>query len=198
MSAEHSILVGDALAFALGAHAGQTRKGTDVPYVTHCLRVAALVIENGGDEGQTAAGLLHDTLEDCEGVSERGLRERFGEDVTAMVVALTDTLPGDTPDRKSPWHERKRVYVARLGTLGARTLLVSGCDKLDNLRALVADLEREGVQTLDRFSATPRQTRWYYETVRAALHGVPPSLTCEHDDLLARLATFVPEASIHP
>jgi (p)ppGpp synthase/HD superfamily hydrolase len=34
-----------AVDYARIAHAGQTRKGTDIPYLTHLLSVAILVIE---------------------------------------------------------------------------------------------------------------------------------------------------------
>ena len=47
----------------------------------------------------------------------------------------------------------------------ARARLVAACDKLDNLSAIVADLETEGLATLERFSGKPRQIRWYYEEV---------------------------------
>ena len=198
MANAQSTLLGDALAFALRAHDGQTRKGNDVPYVTHCIRVAALVIEYGGDEVQTAAALLHDTIEDCEGVTEEALRGAFGREVADIVAGLTDTLPGDAPGKKSPWRERKVAFVRRLPTLGPRACLVSACDKLDNLQALVVDLDSEGPGTLERFTASPRQTRWYYEAVRAAFVGLPADLTNQHDALLVRLARHVTEASLEP
>ena len=198
MADVRTTFLGDALAFALRAHEGQTRKGRDVPYVTHCLRVAALVIEHGGDEVQTAAALLHDTIEDCADVTEERLRRTFGDEVAHIVAGLSDTLPGDAPGRKSPWRERKIAFVRRLPTLGERACLVSACDKLDNLEALVTDLETEGLGTLERFTASPRQTRWYYEAVRQAFVGVPTALTARHDALLVRLAHHVTEASIEP
>ncbi len=55
----------EALTYAAAAHAGQTRKGTSIPYISHPLAVSALVIENGGSETQAIAALLHDVLEDC-------------------------------------------------------------------------------------------------------------------------------------
>jgi nanoRNase/pAp phosphatase (c-di-AMP/oligoRNAs hydrolase) len=42
---EEAAFVGRALAFALEKHAGQTRKGRDVPYASHPVRVAGLVLE---------------------------------------------------------------------------------------------------------------------------------------------------------
>lgn len=40
----------DALALATEAHHGQVRKGTDIPYISHPLAVASLVLEYGGSE----------------------------------------------------------------------------------------------------------------------------------------------------
>ncbi|WP_246257683.1 HD domain-containing protein [Pararobbsia alpina] len=38
-------------------HSTQLRKGTQIPYTSHLLGVASLVLENGGDEEQAIAGL---------------------------------------------------------------------------------------------------------------------------------------------
>ncbi|NDE52612.1 MAG: HD domain-containing protein, partial [Actinobacteria bacterium] len=44
--------------------AGISRKGGDIPYLSHLMAVSALVMEHGGTEDQAAAALLHDVLED--------------------------------------------------------------------------------------------------------------------------------------
>src|SRR4029077_18616732 len=53
-----------ALDYATRAHEEQMRKGSDIPYVSHLLAVAALVLEDGGDEDEAIAALLHDVVED--------------------------------------------------------------------------------------------------------------------------------------
>ena len=103
-------------------------------------------------------------------------------------------MPGDRPDAKSEWAPRKRGYLARLRGADARTRLVVVCDKLHNLRSLVADLRAEGLDTLKRFSATPPQTRWYFERVRAELcDGLPERLVDEPERALGELRGFVRE-----
>ena len=182
-----------ALRFALAAHGDQKRKGTQIPYVSHLVQVAGLVLEYGGDADQAIAGLLHDAIEDCEGVTESALRERFGPEVARIVRAVSDVLEGDTPGRKSPWIARKRHFIEHLRDQDERVRLVAGCDKLDNLRSVVADLHAEGPATLARFRGTPAQIRWYYEEVRRALgNGLPERLLRELDALVAELARFVP------
>jgi (p)ppGpp synthase/HD superfamily hydrolase len=191
-------LIANAVAFALEAHGTQVRKGTKIPYVSHVIRVCGLVLEHGGDAQQAAAGLLHDTIEDCD-VSEAELRARFGADVATMVRALSDVLEGDTAKQKSPWLKRKQKYVAHLAHISPRARLVAACDKLDNLRAMVDDIAANGARTLRRFSGSPRQIRWYYESVIAALSPhVPHRLRAELRLLLAELARFIPEASTRP
>ena len=171
MRAEDRTRFADAVRFALDAHGEQKRKGTEIPYASHPVQVAALVLEHGGDADQAIAGLLHDTLEDCPGVTEPGLRRRFGREVARIVRGTTDLLEGDTPRRRSPWLRRKRRFLARLRRQDARVRLVSACDKLANLRSLLADLHADGAATLTRFRPEPEQIRWYYEEVRRALGG---------------------------
>jgi hypothetical protein len=166
--------------------------------VSHVIRVCGLVLEHGGDAKQAAAGLLHDTIEDCD-VTEAELRTRFGGEVARIVRALSDVLEGDTASTKSPWLKRKRAYVAHLAEVPRRVRLVAACDKLDNLRSLVDDVAANGVGTLRRFSGTPRQIRWYYEAVTDALSPhIPHRLRAELRLLAAELARFIPEASPRP
>ena len=149
-----------ALTFAADAHAGQVRKGTAIPYITHPLAVSGLVVEFGGDEDQANAGLLHDVVEDC-GVSLLTLAAEFGVRVAAIVEGCTDGAP-DEHGRKAPWLERKELYLEHLEGASQDTLLVSACDKLHNARAIVSDIRVIGLEVFDRFTATRERTIWYY------------------------------------
>ena len=75
-----------------------------------------------------------------------------------MVEDCTDTFEKDKPE----WMPRKKAYIESLPGKRARSLLVSAADKLDNARAIVADLRAHGVGTLDRFSGK-RETVWYFQ-----------------------------------
>src|SRR5258708_1227562 len=93
-----------ALAYACVVHAGQTRKGTSGPYVSHWLSVAGLALEYGADEETAIAALLHDAAEDAGGEERLAdIRGRFGDRVAEMVDQCTDTY--ETP--KPPWRARK-------------------------------------------------------------------------------------------
>ena len=81
-----------AIEFASVVHATQVRKGTRIPYLSHLLAVASLVIEHGADEDTAIAALLHDAAEDCGGrpMLEQ-IRARFGQPVALIVEGCTDT-----------------------------------------------------------------------------------------------------------
>jgi (p)ppGpp synthase/HD superfamily hydrolase len=158
----------EALAFVAEAFRTKTRKGTDIPYLTHLLAVMALVGEHGGSEEQMIAALLHDTLEDIEGITHDDLELRFGGPVADMVVALSDT----TEHPKPGWRTRKERYLARLTEEGPWVKLVSAADKLHNLQCLRRDLARHGETIWARFNAGREDQLWYYRRVLEALgHG---------------------------
>jgi len=152
-----------ATAFAVRAHAGQVRKGTSVPYISHPIAVSSLVLEFGGDEEQAIAGLLHDVVEDC-GVDLLTIADGFGVRVASIVEGCTDGVP-DELGRKPPWRQRKEAYLRHLETADPDILLVSGADKLHNARSIVSDIRAIGETVFDRFSATEEETKWYYRSL---------------------------------
>lgn len=180
-----------ALAFALAHHGDQTRKGREVPYVSHLLQVCGRVLEMGGTVDQGVAALLHDVVEDTP-ASHDEVRAEFGDVVAEIVEVCTDTLPGDDPVNKTPWKARKVRYVAALTAAGRSSALVVACDKWHNLGALVRDVEERGVGYLDRFSASAAEQVWYFRAVIDALDGrVPAVLLSELRGLLTRFESLV-------
>lgn len=171
-----------ALQLAIEAHAGQVRKGTEnaaglaLPYITHPVAVAALVQRYGGTEDQVVAALLHDVLEDGGPQWARPIREAFGAEVLELVEFCTDGLPDET-GRKPPWRERKEAYLAHLREAEGPGVLVSACDKLSNLQAIVLDLTEVGDAVWGRFTGKKDGTLWYYSALVDAFAGrVPPAL----------------------
>ena len=156
--------IGRALALAVAAHDGQKRKGTDIPYLAHPLGVASIALDHGADEDQAIAALLHDAVEDGGQHFAKRIREQFGDRVADIVEGCTDGVP-DASGVKEAWLPRKQRYIAHLRQSPEDVLLVSGSDKLHNARAIVEDLLSIGRSVFDRFTATPEQTIWYYETL---------------------------------
>jgi (p)ppGpp synthase/HD superfamily hydrolase len=156
----------DALSFASQKHDGQIRKGSGAPYISHPIAVASLVADYGGDEDQAIAALLHDTMEDC-GVEEDELRQRFGQRVSNIVRACTDT----TEQPKPPWKARKVAHIAKVSKLGSEVKLVVAADKLHNATSIARDLARPsvGTEVWERFRAPKPEVRWYYRAMLEAL-----------------------------
>ena len=151
-----------ALVYAHKLHRKQTRKGGNIPYISHLLSVAALVLENGGDEDEAIAALLHDAVEDQGGKATREvILNMFGERVTEIVDGCTDadTIP------KPPWRERKEQYIARLRHASSSARRVALADTLHNARSILRDLSRDGEATWDKFKGGKSGTLWYYRTV---------------------------------
>jgi (p)ppGpp synthase/HD superfamily hydrolase len=199
---QHVTLTGrftDAVAYAAVAHAGQVRKGTDLPYLSHLLAVGALVLEFGGEEPQATAAVLHDVVEDHGGARRlEDVRVRFGEDVAHLVEALSDAAPADG-ERKPPWRQRKEAYLDHLRGLAASghpAVLVSLCDKLHNARAIVADAgdpDGPGPEVWRRFKANADEIAWYYRSladIYGAAEGLAPRAVRE-------LVTVVDELEAH-
>jgi (p)ppGpp synthase/HD superfamily hydrolase len=153
-----------ALAIAMQAHAGQVRKGTNIPYISHPMAVCGLAMEYGADEEQAMAALLHDAVEDG-GIKYADIIGReLGERVLALVQGCTDGVP-DANGVKPEWMPRKLAYLAHLRHAPDDVLMVSGADKLHNARAIVIDLEAIGTEVYDRFTASMDDTLWYYQSL---------------------------------
>jgi (p)ppGpp synthase/HD superfamily hydrolase len=146
----------DALAYAVDIHRPQRRKGTDIPYVAHLLAVASLVLEDGGDEDEAIAAVLHDAIEDTP-VTYDDLEARFGHVVAEIVQACSDTdvMP------KPPWRERKVAYIEHLRGAPPSVVRVSLADKVHNARSLLFDYRLMGERLWTRFNADADQL-WYY------------------------------------
>ena len=158
----HTVLTerfADAVTFASDVHREDKRKDTNIPYVSHLLGVASLVLDQGGDEDEAIAGLLHDTLEDHpDQVSETLLRDKYNDKVARIVVACSDAIEHPKP----AWEVRKKAYLAHLETARDDELRVSLADKLHNARAIVADLRVEGPSMWTRFNRGAPDQLWYY------------------------------------
>jgi (p)ppGpp synthase/HD superfamily hydrolase len=151
-----------AFRYAAEKHAGQTRKQTPVPSLSHLMAVSSLVLEGGGDEDMAIAALLHDVVEDCGGMPRfREVRKLFGARVAKIVEGCTDSFS----DPKLPWIVRKNDYLQRLKHEDAETRLVSASDKLHNVRTVIADYRRDGESIWKRFSGGRDGTLWYYRVL---------------------------------
>jgi len=151
-----------AFQYAAEKHDGQTRKQSAVPYLSHLMAVASLVLEAGGDEDMAIAALLHDVVEDCGGMPRlREIRKQFGARVAKIVEGCTDSFGVPRPE----WIERKKGYLREVKHANAETRLVSASDKLHNVRTILTDYRQHGESIWSRFNGKKEGTLWYYRAL---------------------------------
>lgn len=137
----------------------QKRKGKDVPYITHPLIVGLILASAGGSDDVIAAGILHDTIEDCSPshkVTKRMLADRFGDNV-AEIVASVSEVGGPTS-----WEDRKREAIARIKSYSRGSLLVKSADIVSNVAELLNDYKKEGDKIFSRFGAGKERFLQHY------------------------------------
>jgi len=173
-----------ALHYAVLIHAGQLRKGTEIPYVSHLLGVVSIALEYGANEDEAIGALLHDAGEDAGG---RGriddIRERFGNNVAAIVDGCTDSDVVPKPE----WRKRKEDYIAHLPNASASVRLVSASDKLHNARAILRDYRLHREELWPRFTGGKQGTLWYYRALVKAF------TSAENNELVEELDRVVSE-----
>ena len=133
----------EAFEFARDAHAGVNRKSGE-PYITHPVAVAVILARLGMDSDSLMAGLLHDTVEDVEGVTFGGIEGLFGTDVRRIVEGETKVSKlskqgsqvaqvSDT-GRDVQAENLRQMLVAM--TADIRIIVVKLADRLHNMRTL--------------------------------------------------------------
>lgn len=126
-----------ALEFAKDIHENQTRKD-DTPYINHPIRVAENVInfvKSDDLETLIIAAYLHDTIEDTKENKEvvyNKILNNFGNKVAAIVMELTS-------DKSLVKELGKTKYLQiKLKTISSDALNIKLCDRLDNVKDLIA------------------------------------------------------------
>lgn len=125
-------LITRAYAFAENAHKEQERYSGD-PYFVHVSEVAFSLAAIGMDATTTAAGLLHDTIEDgC--ATEDEIKEQFGDEVIQLVDGVTKLgkIRYQGLDRHT--ESLRKLFAATAKDL--RVLIIKLMDRLHNVRTL--------------------------------------------------------------
>ena len=158
---EQNELLNKAIIYAVEKHAGQLRKGTQIPYIVHPMEVLALLNEMRADMTVIIAGVLHDTVEDTSATIDDIIRE-FGEDVAELVGNHTE-------DKSKTWFQRKSQGLRELaeGSFNLKGLVLA--DKLSNVRNMYRDYMIEGDEYWDRFNAPFEKQAWYYNSAVKAM-----------------------------
>ncbi|RTH05027.1 GTP pyrophosphokinase, partial [Thermus scotoductus] len=128
--------VREAYRFAEEAHRGQLRRSGE-PYITHPVAVAEILASLRMDADTVAAGLLHDTLEDC-GVAPEELERRFGLAVRKLVEGETKVSKlyklANLEGEEKRAEDLRQMFIAMAEDV--RIIIVKLADRLHNLRTL--------------------------------------------------------------
>ena len=122
-----------ALVVAREAHTGQMRKSGE-EYIIHPISITKTLWEKYHDFNLCIAGLLHDTVEDCDYVLIEHVYDTFGEDIGFLVDSANK--------RESGFYKHDIVIedkVERLlwaGMQDVRTLLLKLADREHNIKTL--------------------------------------------------------------
>lgn len=165
-----------ALVYATIIHAGQMRKGSDVPYISHLMAVTSIALEHGATEDEAIAALLHDAVEDAGGKERANdIRLRFGDTVADLVISCTDTMM----ERRPEYNNRRAAYVGSIQHKSAASILISAADKLHNSRSILRDYREVGDRVWNRFHHSKESTLWYYRALADAFMAAPNNYRCK-------------------
>lgn len=160
---EVEAMIQRAIAFAAKAHDGQLRKGTARPYILHPLEVGVIVARMTEDEEIISAAILHDTIEDCEGVTAQVIEQTFSRRVAELVQK-------ESEDKSKTWMERKGATIRHLKVAEREVQMIGLADKLSNMRDIDRDYPECGEKLWQRFRMKDKETiGWYYKGVAEAL-----------------------------
>lgn len=182
--------------FAREKHGDQTRQSGD-PYYSHPVRVATLLAEAQLDQATVMAGLLHDTVEDCDDVENTDIRERFGDDVADLVDGVTKLGQLEYQSEASKQAENFQKFI--LATVNdIRVLLVKLADRLHNMRTLHFKKKEEARkrvsrETMDLYAPLARRIGLHFlasEMEDIAFQHLNPDA---REQILAQLETLASE-----
>jgi len=158
-------ILDEAAIFATRAHSGQKRKMSGIPYILHPMEVAVIIGTMTDDKEIMAAGLLHDTVEDC-GIDPREIKEKFGARVAALVASETeDKMLGLPPE--ASWQDRKAdsLLVLKYTKDPGVKILWMG-DKLSNMRSFYRSYRQIGNKMFESLhQKDPVKHEWYYRKI---------------------------------
>jgi GTP pyrophosphokinase len=127
-------IISRAYAYAQEAHAGQVRMSGE-PYFSHPTNVALILADIMMDPATIAAGLLHDVVEDVEGVTSETIEKLFSAEIGQMVDGVTKLNHVDFFSK----HQQKTESIRKMFMAMAkeiRVVLIKLADRLHNMRTL--------------------------------------------------------------
>lgn len=159
-------MINKAIKFATDSHAGQSRKGTEIPYILHCLEAGVIASNVSLHDGRVdadvvSAAILHDTIEDAD-VSFETLVSEFNENIANLVQSQSE-------DKSKGWLERKQHTIDFLQQNPSKDVeMATLADKLSNMRSIHRDYKEQGETFWEKFNADKESQHWYYHSIAQA------------------------------
>jgi (p)ppGpp synthase/HD superfamily hydrolase len=150
-----SPLLTRAYALAESAHGSQQRATDGHTFLDHVTEVGALLHDAGFDDELIAAGLLHDAVERGT-LSEDELRAEVGEEISAVVLALTEDAAIES------FAERKAALRDQVAAAGGRALTVFAADKFSDILGLRRGIDEFGSSVEERMGTTIASRAGHY------------------------------------
>lgn len=165
----------EAIEFAERVHCNQRRDAGE-PFVTHPLTVSSYLLAMGMDAPTIIAGVLHDTVEDGDGISTADIEQRFGAEVARLVDGVTKlTKSGNQTyiTKKQEQTENLRKLFLSIAS-DVRVVIIKLADRLHNMRTLAyctAEKQaRKAKETLEVYA--PLADRFGMGVIRSELEDL--------------------------
>ena len=125
--------VENALEFSIKMHHGQKRK-SGLPFVSHCIDVANILIDWNMDHTTIVSALLHDVVEDTE-VKLNDIEKEFGSDVALLVDGVTkvENIAFHSKEHKQAENFTK-LFLSLAKDL--RVIIIKFADRLNNMETI--------------------------------------------------------------
>ncbi len=125
--------VENALEYSIKMHEGQVRK-SGLPFVSHCIDVANILIDWNMDHTTVVSALLHDVVEDTQ-VKLSDIEEEFGSDVATLVDGVTKV---ENIAFRSKEHKQAENFTKLFLSLARdlRVIIIKFADRLNNMETI--------------------------------------------------------------
>ncbi|MDA9841920.1 bifunctional (p)ppGpp synthetase/guanosine-3',5'-bis(diphosphate) 3'-pyrophosphohydrolase [Candidatus Marinimicrobia bacterium] len=132
-SKDKKVIIQSALDFSVRMHEGQKRK-SGLPYVSHCIDVANILLDWNMDYTTIISALLHDVVEDTD-VSLEDIDKEFGSDVAFLVDGVTKI---DHIAFRSQQHKQAENFTKLFLSLAKdlRVIIIKFADRLNNMETI--------------------------------------------------------------
>lgn len=121
--------------YCVDKHSDVIRK-SGLPYYTHPLNVTLILLNEFpySDAESVVACLLHDIIEDVEGIKKSTIEDEFGLEVAEMVDAVTKIRHENTAKLQTKASTARKLFLSLVKDI--RVVLIKLSDRLHNMRTL--------------------------------------------------------------